>query len=81
MRDSSRRSDETLVRAARGGDRAAFGTLVERYHELICAIAYGRTGDVEIAHDIAKRIEEEMQYPGEVRVTLIRELRCVEYAR
>jgi ribonuclease Y len=35
----------------------------------------------KIAHDIAKRIEEEMQYPGEVRVTLIRELRCVEYAR
>jgi ribonuclease Y len=35
----------------------------------------------KIAHDIAKRIEEEMQYPGEVRVTLIREVRCVEYAR
>jgi len=35
----------------------------------------------KIAHDIAKRIEEEMQYPGEVRVTLVRELRCVEYAR
>ncbi|OPX22358.1 MAG: ribonuclease Y [Planctomycetales bacterium 4484_123] len=35
----------------------------------------------KIAHDIAKRIEEEMQYPGEVKVTLIRELRCVEYAR
>jgi len=35
----------------------------------------------KIAHDIAKRIEEEMQYPGEVRVTLIRELRYVEYAR
>ncbi len=35
----------------------------------------------KIARDVAKRIEEEMQYPGEVRVTLIRELRCVEYAR
>jgi len=35
----------------------------------------------KIAHEIAKRIEEEMQYPGEVKVTLIRELRCVEYAR
>ncbi len=35
----------------------------------------------KIAHDIAKRIEEEMQYPGEVKVTLIREVRCVEYAR
>ncbi len=35
----------------------------------------------KIAHDIAKRIEEEMQYPGEIKVTLIREVRCVEYAR
>ena len=35
----------------------------------------------KVAHDIAKRIEDEMQYPGEVKVTLIRELRCVEYAR
>jgi ribonuclease Y len=35
----------------------------------------------KIAHDIAKRIEEEMQYPGEVKVTLIREVRCIEYAR
>ena len=35
----------------------------------------------KIAYDIAKRIEEEMEYPGEVRVTLIREVRCVDYAR
>ncbi len=35
----------------------------------------------KVAHDIAKRIEDEMEYPGEVKVTLIREVRCVEYAR
>jgi ribonuclease Y len=35
----------------------------------------------KIAHDIAKRIEDEMEYPGEVKVTLVREVRCVEYAR
>jgi len=35
----------------------------------------------KIARDIAKRVEDEMEYPGEVRVTVIRELRCVEYAR
>jgi len=35
----------------------------------------------KIARDIARRIEDEMEYPGEVRVTLVRELRCVEYAR
>jgi phosphatidylserine/phosphatidylglycerophosphate/cardiolipin synthase-like enzyme len=35
----------------------------------------------KIARDIAKKIENEMQYPGEIKVTLIREVRSVEYAR
>jgi len=36
---------------------------------------------MKIARDIAKRIEGEMTYPGEVKVTLLREVRAVEYAR
>ena len=36
---------------------------------------------VKIARDIAKKIEDEMTYPGEIKVTLLREVRCVEYAR
>ena len=35
----------------------------------------------KIARDIARRVEDEMEYPGEVKVTLLREVRCVEYAR
>jgi len=35
----------------------------------------------KIARDIAKKIETELTYPGEVKVTLIREVRSVEYAR
>jgi ribonuclease Y len=35
----------------------------------------------KIAHDIARRVEDEMEYPGEIKVTLVRETRCVEYAR
>jgi ribonuclease Y len=34
-----------------------------------------------LARDIAKKIEGELQYPGEVRVTVIRETRVIEYAR
>ncbi|HLX63074.1 MAG TPA: ribonuclease Y [Planctomycetota bacterium] len=34
-----------------------------------------------VAREIAKQIEEELSYPGEVRVTLIRESRFIEYAR
>ena len=33
------------------------------------------------ARDIAKKIEDEMTYPGEIKVTLLREVRCIEYAR
>ncbi len=35
----------------------------------------------KIARDIALKIEQEMKYPGEIKVTLIREVRSVEYAR
>jgi len=35
----------------------------------------------KIARDIAKKIENEMQYPGEIKVTVLREVRTVEYAR
>jgi ribonuclease Y len=34
-----------------------------------------------MARDIAKRIEDEMEYPGQIKVTVIRETRAVEYAR
>jgi ribonuclease Y len=36
---------------------------------------------LKTARDIAKKIEEEMTYPGEIKVTLLREVRCIEYAR
>ncbi|MDP3971043.1 MAG: ribonuclease Y [bacterium] len=35
----------------------------------------------ELAKNIAKRIEEELKYPGEIKVNLIREKRVIEYAR
>ena len=36
---------------------------------------------MKIARDIAKKVENEMTYPGEIQVTLLREVRCIEYAR
>ena len=35
----------------------------------------------KMARDIAKRIEETMQYPGQIKVTILRETRAVEYAK
>jgi len=34
-----------------------------------------------MARDIAKKIEEELEYPGQIKVNLIRETRAVEYAK
>jgi ribonuclease Y len=43
-----------------------------------------KIGDVqakEMAREIARKIEQELTYPGEIKVTMIRENRIVEYAR
>jgi ribonuclease Y len=35
----------------------------------------------QLAKDIAHKIEQELKYPGEIRVSVIRETRVVEYAK
>jgi len=35
----------------------------------------------KLARDITKRIEQEVEYPGQIKVTVIRETRAVEYAK
>ncbi|MBV9471007.1 MAG: ribonuclease Y [Abitibacteriaceae bacterium] len=36
---------------------------------------------LRIARDVAQRIQDEMTYPGEIKITVIREMRSVDYAR
>jgi ribonucrease Y len=36
---------------------------------------------IQLSRDIAKRIEESMEYPGQIKVTVVREIRAVEYAK
>ncbi len=38
-------------------------------------------GAVKLAYEISKKIEEELEYPGHIKVTIIRETRSVAYAR
>ncbi len=35
----------------------------------------------QLAHDISSRIQDELEYPGQIKVTVIREFRAVEFAR
>jgi ribonuclease Y len=38
-------------------------------------------GSLQLARDIANKIESELRYPGEIKVVVIREMRAVEYAK
>jgi ribonucrease Y len=39
------------------------------------------TDAAQLAADVAKKIEKELQYPGQIKVVVIREMRAIEYAR
>ena len=36
---------------------------------------------VLLAHDISKKIEDELEYPGQIKVNVIRESRVTDYAK
>jgi ribonuclease Y len=43
-----------------------------------------RTSDsdaIKVCHDIARAIEQQLNYPGEIKVTVVRETRAVEFAK
>ena len=52
--------------------------------EVRVVVQPGKVNDAEaqvLARDICHRIEKEMNYPGQIKVTVIRETRCVDYAK
>ncbi len=57
---------------------------IQAGRELRIIVESDRVSDDEaiwLSKDIAKRIEKEVQYPGEIKVTVIRETRAVEFAK
>jgi len=57
---------------------------IQAGREIRVIVEHDRLGDLAstiLAGDIAARIESEMQYPGQIKVTVIREMRTTEYAK
>lgn len=75
---------EDLERIANSFEGVEKSYAVQAGRELRIFVMPTRIDDLtaaKMAKDIAKRIEEEMRYPGEIRVNVIRETRAIEYAR
>ena len=57
---------------------------IQAGRELRVIVGADKLSDAEsesLSHDIAKKIQDEMTYPGQVKITVIRETRAVSYAK
>ncbi|MEK7329293.1 MAG: ribonuclease Y, partial [Candidatus Eisenbacteria bacterium] len=57
---------------------------IQAGREIRIMVEHSRVDDAraqDLAGEIARRIEKELQYPGQIRVTVIRETRAVDYAK
>ncbi len=75
---------EDLERLANGFKGVEKSFAIQAGREVRVIVDSSQVKDVEtsmLGKDIAKKIEETMTYPGQIRVTVIRETRSVEYAK
>jgi ribonuclease Y len=57
---------------------------IQAGREIRVMVEHDKVSDAEadqLASDIAAKIQEEVEYPGQIRVTVIREFRAVDYAK
>ena len=72
---------ETLAESFPGVERCF---AIQAGRELRIMVQQKQVSDdraVDLAGDVARKIEKELQYPGQIKVVVIRETRAVEYAR
>ncbi|MDD5194149.1 MAG: ribonuclease Y [Candidatus Omnitrophica bacterium] len=72
---------ETVANSFDGVDKSY---AIQAGREIRVIVQPNKVKDEEItllAHEIKKKIEQEMDYPGNIKITLIRETRAVDYAK
>lgn len=75
---------EKLENIAKSFDGVQKGYAIQAGREVRVVVEPEKIDDgdaIVLARNISKKIESELQYPGQIRVIVIRETRCVEYAR
>ncbi len=75
---------ESLERIANTFPGVEKSFAIQAGREVRIMVEHGKVDDARaqgLASDIARRIEKELEYPGQIRVTVIRETRAVDYAK
>lgn len=75
---------ESLETLARSFEGVAKTYAIQAGREVRVMVEPDRVDDLfadQLSHDIANKIQQEMEYPGQIKVTVIRERRSVSYAK
>jgi ribonuclease Y len=75
---------EKLEALAQSFEGVAKTYAIQAGREIRVVVEQEKVDDVmadQLAHDIAAKIQQEMEYPGQIRVTVIREFRSVAFAK
>ncbi|MEW6387784.1 MAG: ribonuclease Y [Thermodesulfobacteriota bacterium] len=75
---------EELERIARSFNGISKSYAIQAGREIRLIVESNQVGDEEavlLSREVAKKIEQELTYPGQIKVTVIRETRAVEFAR
>lgn len=75
---------ENLEILAQSFDGVAKTYAIQAGREVRVVVEHDKVDDIfaeKLAHDIAQKIHDEMEYPGQIKVTVIREVRKVSYAK
>jgi ribonucrease Y len=75
---------ETLEALAKSFEGVAKTYAIQAGREIRVVVEHDKIDDMvadKLSHDIATKIEGEMEYPGQIKVTVIREVRKISYAK